>query len=428
MFAFTTARKNRNNLFGARLVWQPGTAEFILENVAEGSQQAALSLRLRPRAAVGSSWVASTSPALTATLTSRSWDRVGSQPGSPFDSVAVVTLSSGAVVRLSRQYGLLAGPRWLTLTSTAPQYVIRELPVALAGSPLSPDRLFDLHPGDLLGYETTPQSVGGPPCTSTYTLRAMLTRQVVGDSLIFTYRQQSKVVNHRISGCFGTPPGTVLGPVQTGRLAFSLRTGQSQQYEALPLLSGEYRELSRFAGSVVLVGLGLSQPTFPTCQSGNTILGYEYLHRSGMASNNTLSYGTITDGNWFQHFAAETGLGDIRTDEKTLQYSVKSGFTGPIICGSNTNYATLLPTRAAQAAAIATLHPNPAAEAATLTLVQPARAGASLRLTDALGRAVWRAPVAAGQRRPYPYRWSGSPPASTCSTLPAPMALPRRGS
>ncbi|WP_216690034.1 hypothetical protein [Hymenobacter siberiensis] len=70
--------------------------------MAEGSQQAALSLRLRPRAAVGSSWVASTSPALTATLTSRSWDRVGSQPGSPFDSVAVVTLSSGAVVRLSR--------------------------------------------------------------------------------------------------------------------------------------------------------------------------------------------------------------------------------------------------------------------------------------------------------------------------------------
>jgi hypothetical protein len=43
------------------------------------------------------------------------------------------------------------------------------------------------------------------------------------------------------------------------------------------------------------------------------------------------------------------------------------------------------------------LHPNPAAEAATLTLAQPARAGLVLRLTDALGRAVWQAPVPAGQ-------------------------------
>ena len=61
------------------------------------------------------------------------------------------------------------------------------------------------------------------------------------------------------------------------------------------------------------------------------------------------------------------------------------------------NFANLLPTRATQAAAIATLHPNPASEAATLTLATPARAGSSLRLTDALGRAVWSAPVPAGQ-------------------------------
>ncbi len=44
-----------------------------------------------------------------------------------------------------------------------------------------------------------------------------------------------------------------------------------------------------------------------------------------------------------------------------------------------------------------TLHPNPAPEAATLTLAQPARVGAALRLTDALGRTVWSAPVATGQ-------------------------------
>lgn len=67
------------------------------------------------------------------------------------------------------------------------------------------------------------------------------------------------------------------------------------------------------------------------------------------------------------------------------------------ICGNPQPFVNLLPTRAAQAAAIATLHPNPAAEAATLTLAQPPRPGTTLRLTDALGRVVWSSPVAAGQ-------------------------------
>ena len=69
-------RKSRNNLFGARFVWQRSPAAFILENLAEGSFQAAAVLELRPQAAVGSSWAASTVPALTATLTSRSLQQV----------------------------------------------------------------------------------------------------------------------------------------------------------------------------------------------------------------------------------------------------------------------------------------------------------------------------------------------------------------
>ena len=56
----------------------------------------------------------------------------------------------------------------------------------------------------------------------------------------------------------------------------------------------------------------------------------------------------------------------------------------------------MLPTRAAQAAALATLHPNPAVESVALTLTQPAPPGCALRLTDALSRPVWRAMVAAG--------------------------------
>ncbi|GAA4354211.1 hypothetical protein GCM10023185_15700 [Hymenobacter saemangeumensis] len=43
-----TGRKSRNNLFGARLVRETGSGELLLENLAEGSFQAALYLRLPP--------------------------------------------------------------------------------------------------------------------------------------------------------------------------------------------------------------------------------------------------------------------------------------------------------------------------------------------------------------------------------------------
>ena len=56
-------RKSRNNLFGARLIWQRAPAAFVLENVAEGNAQAAVALQLRPQAAVGSTWAARGRPA-----------------------------------------------------------------------------------------------------------------------------------------------------------------------------------------------------------------------------------------------------------------------------------------------------------------------------------------------------------------------------
>ena len=390
-FFFGGARKSRNNLFGARLRWQPGTAEFMLENVAEGSYQPALALRLLPRAAVGSTWAASTAPALTATLSSRTWQPVSAAAGSPFDSVATITLSSGAVLRLSRQYGLLAGPRWLATSGAASQWTLAQLPVTFANSPLYPATLFDFQPGDRLGYAETPQSVGSPPCVTTYTLRVIQTRQVVGDSLLYTYRQQARVITTAYVGCGA--PGTVLGPARTGRLAFSLRTGRSPQFEALPLLSGEYRASGRpYLTTNVVVGLGVATGTFPTCQSGSAGLFYLQMHAFGAL------YSTVSDGNWYQTFAPQTGAGDIRTHDNNLEYFAKTAASGTTVtCGSPVNYTGLLPTRAAQAAAVASFSPNPAAEVATLALAAPARPGTALLLTDALGRHVWSGPVPAGQ-------------------------------
>lgn len=114
-----TFYRSRNNLFGARLRWLPGTAEYFLEANAETvgttvMTPTALSLRLLPRAAVGSTWTASSQPALTATLSSRSF---GNGSGLA-DTVATITLSNGQTLQIGRQTGLVQGPQWLNLAST----------------------------------------------------------------------------------------------------------------------------------------------------------------------------------------------------------------------------------------------------------------------------------------------------------------------
>ena len=395
--SFGPTRQSRNNLFGARMSWRPGSSEFILENVAEGSHQAALTLRLRPRAAVGSTWTASTAPALTATLTSRTWQPVTSAAGSPFDSVANITLSSGAVLRLSRQHGLLAGPRWLGMAGAgAPQWESNQLPVPLAASPLYPATLFSMQPGDLLGYLNSPLGLGGPACEARYTLRVIQTREVVGDSLVYTYREQVRTQTN-YAGC-GGPIGSTIAPAGTRRLTFSLRTGQSPQYVALPLLSGEYKVLNPAPQlRVLVVGLGLNPtPGGGSCLSGNAYLTYQHRYPSGTAAEPL--YTTASDGNWQQRFGYEVGLGDNQTADTQLTYYRRTTTGGGVItCGQAGDFSTLLPTRAARAAALATLHPNPAAESVALALTQPAPPGCALRLTEALGRSVWRATVAAGQ-------------------------------
>lgn len=268
------------------------------------------------------------------------------------------------------------------------------LPVPLVSSAVSPLALFNLQPGDRLGYSETPQSVGGPPCTTTHTLRLILTRQQTGDSLLHTYRQQARVITYAPCGA----PGPVLGPVRTGRLAFSLQTGRSPQFSALLLLSGEYRRCnSNSTSQGVAVGLGLeTYGGAASCLGGASALLYQGMYPFTISGGT--QYTTVSDGNWYQTFAPQSGLGDVRTDETYLQYFDPANPGGTrVACGSPADFVNLLPTRTAQAAAITTRHPNPAAEAATLTLAHAARSGTTLCLTDALGRAVWSAPVAAGQ-------------------------------
>lgn len=381
-------RKSRNNLFGQRLRWRPGSAEYTLESVTEGSAQTGVVLTLRPRVPVASTWVANTALGIGATLTSRGVQLVGGQP----DTVAFITLSSGPVVRLSRRFGLLEGPQWLALNGGPVQWVATQLPVPLAQSPYSPLRLFDMQVGDEIGYNDDGSIVMAVPCTLTKTLCRIVARHQTNDSLVYTYRYQTRFENLGAPGC--NPAGVTYAPVRTGRWAFSLNTGQSREFSELVMLSGEYRTSS---ASLVMMGRGVVQlrPGGGGC-GGNELLAYEQLFGFGFGNGNGV-FGPIPDVVPFVFYSVPLGMGPVSNRNSYMGYyrRIRNGVT--TTCGSPSTYASLLPTRAAQAAAVASLFPNPAAEAATLTLAAPARSGAVLRLTDALGRLVWSAPVPAGQ-------------------------------
>ncbi|WP_460551481.1 T9SS type A sorting domain-containing protein [Hymenobacter daeguensis] len=381
-------RKSRNNLFGQRLLWQPGSAEYTLETVTEGTLQTGATLRLRPQAAVASTWVASPALGISATLTSRGPQLVSGQP----DTVATITLSTGPVVRLSRRFGLLEAPQWLALSGAPVQWTATQLPTTLAQSNYNPLRLFDLQPGDEIGYIDDGSPVLVIPCSQSKTLCRILTRSQVADSLIYTYRVQTRLESFGAPGC--SPAGVTYTPIETGRWAFSLRTGQSRQFPELAMLTGEYRVSG---SSAVMMGRGFvqTQPGGSGC-GGNQLLAYEQVFSVGPLNGNGV-FGPIPDLFASVVYAVPLGMGPVSNRFTYMAYYRRTRSGTTTTCGSPLAFANLLPTRAAEAAALATLHPNPATVAATLTLAQPARAGHRLALTDALGRTVWSAPLATGQ-------------------------------
>jgi len=393
------AVKSRNNLFGARLRWQPGTSDYYLEANAEAAigQATPVALLLHPRVAVGSTWTASTQPALTATLSSRTL-------GSPLttDSVTTITLSNGQQFVFSRASGLIQGPQWLTLSAaaTTPATQWRQFGTPRIGLGLyDPRSLFSMVAGDELGYYLeAPYQGGSLTCQSGYRLRRITSRTVTADSLLIAYQEQTTLTTSAMPGC-GGQPGTALSPVQSGRWAFSLRTGASPQFPLLALLAGEYRPYPATSGFASLGALAVGG-TYSIEMAGTYCLNY------GSQVGFTNAYPVSgTSGQYaagldalavYATYDLGAGMGPGHFKDtylNDLRYFRHNG----VVCGQNTNFVTLLPSRAAEAAAVATLHPNPAPEAAMLTLVVPARPGTVLALTDALGRRVWSSEVTPGQ-------------------------------
>lgn len=391
--------KSRNNLFGARLRWQSGTSDYYLEANAESAvgQATPVTLLLRPRVAVGSTWVASTQPALTATLSSRAKSN-----SSTTDSVATIILSNGQQFVFSRENGLTQGPQWLTLSAaaTTPATQWRQYGIPRPGLSLyDPRTLFSMGAGDELGYiATVPYLWGSLMCQSGYRLRRITSRIITADSLIIAYQEQRTITTSSMSGC-GGQPGTVLSPIQTGRWAFSLRTGASPQFPLLALLTGEYRPYPAASGFGALGAIAVGS-IYSVEFAGTLCLNYGSQVSFSNAYPVTGAPGQYTSGIDALAVSAayDTGasMGPFFFQDaynNSLSYFRRNGVT----CGSPTTFSTLLPARAAEAAAVATLHPNPAAEAATLTLTAPTQSGNTLALTDALGRRVWSREVAPNQ-------------------------------
>ena len=243
-----------------------------------------------------------------------------------------------------------------------------------------------------MGYEANPFNILPFGGSRSHTLRRVLTRQQTADSLVLTFQQQTR------TELFASP--TSGGSVQTypigrERWAISLRTGQSTRFPALPLLTGEYMPWYAAARPPYYVGRGITiSSSSAGCGPSGQYLSFIGVFPGFNAPAN--QYSTGIDIGWQQGYSLALGLGYVYTTDGELLTYYRRGTGSPLTCGSPTNFVDLLPTRAAQAAALATLHPNPVAEQATLTLAQPARPGHVLRLTDALGRPVWQAAVPAG--------------------------------
>ena len=397
--------KSRNNLFGARLSWTPGQRYYTFESEAQNGVQSATSLRIYPRAAAGQSWVASTSPLLTATVQSRRLLMV--LPGVQ-DSVATVEVRNGTATTgpvltafvLSRSHGLVEATPWLggaAVGTPASAPLLATVPVPLLQSAYSPLALCTMQPGDEVGYVFEPFNYNGSiVCQRQHTLRRFRTRQQRPDSLVFTYQQQVQAQYFGWAPC-GTTASIAIQPISWGRLAFSMVTGRSPQYPALQLLTGEYAaDQLAFGRQAFFMGVGATAVLSNSCTSRGTQVSSTKVYLNANTGTTPIFSPGLDIWAWAQLFGAMPGMGEVSTSQSGMIYFRRS-VGNPLVCGSFIDFAALLPTRAAPAAALATLYPNPVTEATTLTLAAPARSGHFLRLTDALGRLVWSAPVPAGQ-------------------------------
>ncbi|RSK48465.1 T9SS type A sorting domain-containing protein [Hymenobacter rigui] len=373
--------KSRNNQFGVRLRYQATQQMYQLEWNAEAGQPAA-SVPLPVRLKTGSSLTIGSGPtAVTVQATSRT---VRMLEGTA-DSVLTLTLSTGAVYEISKNFGLLTAPgpggRSLTLARR---------PGPAGQSYYNPLTLLTLQPGDELGFETRPIMSSGIDCYHEWILRRVVSRQQTADSLVYVFQQQTTRMQSNAPSCYPVP-STVTSPVQRVRLAASLRTGRWGGSGTLlsnnlvprraELLAYEYAMLPNqlLMGFPVLAPSAVSPPAGIGC-TGASLLQQQALYWE--SGDNSFHPG-LDSRAWGQ--ALNAGLGLTAQYETTLTYYQRTSNGSSITCGSRTAFSALLPNRNAVATALK-LYPNPAAAEAVLELSEASAAGTQVTLLDVTGR------------------------------------------
>ncbi|WP_022824054.1 T9SS type A sorting domain-containing protein [Hymenobacter norwichensis] len=390
-------QKARNNQFGQQLRYNAARRTYALFWNGGSNNTLLLDylLVLKPFAQLGETWTSGfTDYGVATTLVSRGTMLLDGVQ----DSVATFRAGAtpGVLVVLSKNNGLVSGPANLLFGVLAPKMLtLARRPVPAGLSYYNPLTMLDLQPGDELGYEQTPYTASPFACFTGYTLYRIITRQITADSIAYTMQAQGRTVNTGAPSC--GPAGVTVSGVSVARIAASRRTGEwrgSWAFKPLgALLTYAYRSpgITTNANSVFM-GLPIVPARYGTTCSGPAALLSEALYSSLPSTG----YNPGIDALGWQQAVAQA-VGVVQQGEHHLVYSRRT-INGTVqTCGSRVNFATLLPTKATQRAAMFQLYPNPTASSVMLTLPAPARAGTTVWVLDALGRTMARQPLTSGQ-------------------------------
>jgi hypothetical protein len=390
-------QKSRNNQFGTQMRYNVAQRTYVLYwngGVTNGFSLDR-ALVLKPFVPVGTTWSSAyTDYGVQTTLLSRGTALIDGVQ----DSIATFQVNRSLTVVLSKHYGLVSAPKDLAFGLPAPKMLtLARRPAAAGQSYYNPLLLLDLQPRDELGYYADPMGLSMFPCFNSRMMRSVTCRVVTADSIVYTFLQQSKTTYNGFTGC--QPAGSTLSPITASRAAASLRTGRwagSSLNYLLPtgtdLLAYEYR--SQSAG--VLVSVLMGYPVVPG-QTGSACGGPAALKQAVKYQiANGLFYDdpAVDAPGWYELVAA--GVGVVKQSESQLVYARRTVNGAVQICGTRSDFATILSAKAAPALVPLQLYPNPAGSSALLT-VPAATGAATVRLLDGLGRIVSTQPLAAGQ-------------------------------
>ncbi|WP_310394501.1 hypothetical protein [Hymenobacter sp.] len=364
-----------DNLFGATLRVRPG-AEYVLA-AANGR-----TFTLRPRQPLGQAWAA-TSSGLTAQVTARTLGTVLGQA----DSLAVITLSDGAVLTLSRRFGWVSGPalgRYLNPRLPAATLTLTALPeLGLGTAQFGAFAVYDFQPGDVFLRKTTSSAPFGLSCgpTQQWTRDSILSRALSlnGDTLRYQVRSRTLV-----RSC--TSAVAVLSPALVSTLRITRTTGQLDQ----PTGFWGTSAASGPAGRVHL-------PAFRTADyGGRPVQRHLAYEQCNAAAADTVSLRDMASRDFGLYISTAPGLGQTREEYISFMsdLTVLLGYRkGTETWGQLTTFAQLLPTRRGQPAAGTAAAPNPFGPELTVRLTLDRPRAVATELRDALGRVVLRRPA-----------------------------------